>query len=78
MLFQKIRDESHRFAIGFNRTSRNKAMKKNLLEELPGFGPVARKNILKLAGSVDKLPEIPLQELERILSKAQVETLRDH
>ena len=35
MLFQKIRDESHRFAIGFNRTSRNKAMKKNILEELP-------------------------------------------
>jgi excinuclease UvrABC nuclease subunit len=35
MLIQKIRDEAHRFAISFNRTSRNKAMKKNILEELP-------------------------------------------
>lgn len=53
-------------------------MKKNLLEELPGFGPVARKNILKLAGSVDRLGETALPELEKILSKAQIETLRDH
>lgn len=37
MLVQKIRDEAHRFAISFNRSSRNKAMKKNILEELPGF-----------------------------------------
>jgi excinuclease ABC subunit C len=36
-LIQKIRDEAHRFAITFNRDSRIKAMKKNILEELPGF-----------------------------------------
>lgn len=78
MLFQKIRDESHRFAIGFNRSNRSKAMKKNILEELPGFGPVARKNILKLAGSVDKLHEVSREELGKILSKKQIMTLEDH
>jgi len=78
MLFQKLRDESHRFAIGFNRSSRNKAMKKNILEELPGFGPVARKNILKLAGSIEKLNEVPRAEIEKILTKKQVETLEEH
>lgn len=78
MLFQKIRDESHRFAIGFNRNSRNKALKKNILEELPGFGPVARKGILKLAGSVDNLHEVPREDLEKVLTKKQVETLEEH
>ncbi|MDD2891559.1 MAG: excinuclease ABC subunit UvrC [Candidatus Gracilibacteria bacterium] len=78
MLFQKIRDESHRFAIGFNRISRNKAMKKNILEELPGFGPVARKNILKIAGSIERINEVPRAEIEKILTKKQVETLEEH
>jgi len=34
-LVQKIRDEAHRFAITFNRDSRIKANKKNMLEDLP-------------------------------------------
>ena len=34
-MIQKIRDEAHRFAITFNRDSRIKASKKNILEELP-------------------------------------------
>jgi len=34
-LVQKIRDEAHRFAITFNRDSRIKSMKKNILESLP-------------------------------------------
>lgn len=78
MLLQKIRDEAHRFAIGFNRSSRNKAMKKNILEELPGFGPVARKNILKIAGSIEKIGEVPRREIEKVLTKKQVETLEEH
>ena len=78
MLLQKIRDEAHRFAIGFNRSARTQAMKKNILEELPGFGPITRKKILKTAGSIENLREIPQKELEKILSKKQMETLSDH
>ena len=48
-VFQKIRDEAHRFAIMFNRSKRTKEMKKNLLEEIPGIGPVTRKKLLTLA-----------------------------
>jgi excinuclease ABC subunit C len=49
MVIQKARDESHRFSITANRTARTKSMKKNILEELPGFGPITRKKILKIA-----------------------------
>lgn len=73
-----LRDEAHRFAITFNRKTRSKAMKKNVLEELPGFGPATRKKLLSLAGSVDGIREIGRPELEKILNRTQIETLENH
>jgi excinuclease ABC subunit C len=78
MVLQKARDESHRFSITANRSARTKAMKKNILEELPGIGPVTRRKLLKLAGSVDGIKDISSEELSKICNTAQVETLRDH
>jgi excinuclease ABC subunit C len=78
MVLQKARDESHRFSITANKTARMKSMKKNILEELPWFGPVTRKKLLKLAGTVDDIKNINLEEIEKICTKTQIETLRDH
>jgi len=38
-LIQALRDEAHRFAITFNRDSRIKSQKKNILESIPGIWP---------------------------------------
>ncbi|MDR0772606.1 MAG: hypothetical protein LBF15_06505 [Candidatus Peribacteria bacterium] len=54
-MIQKIRDEAHRFAITFNRDSRIKVQKKNILESLPGFGAVTRKKLLRKYGNVENL-----------------------
>lgn len=54
-ILQLARDESHRFAITFNREKRTKEMKQSILDELPGFGPKTKKKLLKLIGSVDRL-----------------------
>ncbi|MBC7498587.1 excinuclease ABC subunit C [Candidatus Gracilibacteria bacterium] len=78
MVLQKARDESHRFSITANRSARTKAMKKNILEELPGIGPVTRRKLLKLAGSVNGIKDISSAEISKICNIAQVETLRDH
>ena len=78
MVLQKARDESHRFSITANKTARAKGMKKNILEEIPGIWPVTRKKLLKLAGSVDEIKNIKLEEIEKICTKSQVESLRDH
>ena len=78
MVLQKARDESHRFSITANRSARTKAMKKNILEELPGIGPVTRKKILQLSWSVDAIKDISLEDLQKICTKVQIETLRDH
>ena len=55
-----------------------KSMKKNILEEIPGIGPVTRKKLLKLAGSIDEIKNIKLEELEKITTKAQIIALQDH
>lgn len=78
MLIQKIRDEAHRFAISFNRTKREKALKKNILEELPGFWTKTRQKLLKLAWSIDNIKNLSQQELSSLLNKNQIETLRNH
>ncbi|MDP2090032.1 MAG: excinuclease ABC subunit UvrC [Candidatus Gracilibacteria bacterium] len=77
-MIQKIRDEAHRFAITFNRDNRIKAMKKNILEELPGFGPKTRKKLLNKYGNVEKLREVGRDELSKILNITQIETLENH
>ncbi len=78
MVLQKARDESHRFSITANRSARTKAMKKNILEELPGIGPVTRRKLLKLAGSVDAIKDVSTLQLTEICTVTQIETLRDH
>ena len=77
-MVQKIRDEAHRFAITFNRDSRIKSMKKNLLESLPGFWPVTRKKILKKYWNLENLANFSLDELKKDLNKNQIETLQNH
>lgn len=77
-ILQLARDESHRFAITFNREKRTKEMKQSILDELPGFGPKTKKKLLKLIGSVDKLGEHTTEELQTALSRAQIQTLIDH
>jgi excinuclease ABC subunit C len=52
LLLQRIRDESHRFAIGFQRDLRSKMGLTSILEELPGIGPRKRRALLRQLGSL--------------------------
>lgn len=77
-LVQKIRDEAHRFAITFNRDSRIKASKKNLLEDLPGIWPKTRSKLLKEFWSVQAVFEAPEEKLSKFMTSSQLEVFRDH
>jgi excinuclease ABC subunit C len=52
LLLQRVRDESHRFAIEFQRQLRSKLNFTSILEELPGIGPGKRRTLLKHFGSL--------------------------
>ncbi len=77
-MLQSLRDEAHRFAIGFNRDSRSSAMRKNILESIPGIWPITRKKILRNFWSIDMLKNVEKKELSWILSKKIIENLENH
>jgi len=54
-LFQRIRDEAHRFAVGYHRNLRSKNVVKSELDEISGIGPRRRRELLKTFGSVSGL-----------------------
>ena len=51
-LFQRIRDESHRFAVSYHTVLKRAKQTANVLEEIPGIGPATRKKLLKTFGSM--------------------------
>ena len=68
-LFQRIRDESHRFAVSYHTTLKRQQQTKNQLEEIPGVGPKTRAKLLKKFGSINHIRNAPLTDLEKIVSK---------
>jgi excinuclease ABC subunit C len=53
-LIQRLRDEAHRFAIGYQRLKRRNDIQ-SVLEDIPGLGPARVKELLKHFGSVARL-----------------------
>jgi len=81
-LLMRIRDEAHRFAIGYHRTLRTKAARESALDRVPGLGPKRRALLLQTFGSLERIrrqppdalaavPGIGLRLAERILREIQ-------
>ncbi|NDA82853.1 MAG: excinuclease ABC subunit C, partial [Actinobacteria bacterium] len=62
-LFQRIRDEAHRFAITFHRSKRSKLMLDSLLDEIPALGEVRRGALLERFGSVAAIRKASQREI---------------
>ena len=62
-LLRHLRDESHRFAIGFHRRTRRKAALVSKLDQVPGVGPGRRKALLRHFGSLKKLRSATADEI---------------
>ena len=78
MMLQKIRDEAHRFAINYNRSSREKSYTKTLLDEIPWIGPVARQKILKAVSRVEELSSWTFEKSQKLFWKKVAEALQNH
>jgi excinuclease ABC subunit C len=66
LLLQRIRDETHRFAITFHRKRRGRVQTTSLLDDLPGVGERRRAVLLRHFGAADRLLEATREELEAV------------
>ena len=62
-LLQRVRDEAHRFAISFHRSTRGRRMTASLLDGIEGLGQTRRTRLLEAYGSAAGVRAAPLDEL---------------
>ena len=65
-LLQRVRDEAHRFALGFHRQRRETKAKESIFDTLPGVGPVRRRALLQHFGSAERFLAATQEELEGV------------
>ncbi len=66
LLLRRVRDEAHRFALGFHRTKRAGQTTQSLLDQLPGIGEKRKKAILRRFGSPERFLQATREELEAV------------
>jgi len=65
-LLQRVRDEAHRFAVGYHRTLRSKRLKSSALQGVPGLGAKRAALLLRHFGSVAALRRASADEIMRV------------
>lgn len=65
-LLQRVRDESHRFALSYHQKLRSKKSILSALDHIPGIGPKRKKALLKKLGSVKGIKEASREELTTV------------
>jgi len=79
-MLQRLRDEAHRFAIGYHRNARRKAAFTSILDSVPGIGPRRKKALLKHFGSVRAIREASPEELAAAegITPSQAQIIKEH
>jgi excinuclease ABC subunit C len=66
-LLQRIRDESHRFAVSYHTVLKRQRQTSSLLDDIPTIGPLTRKKLLRTFGSMKRVMEARNVELEKVV-----------
>ncbi len=78
-LLERIRDEAHRFAVGYHRTLRGKSMGESKLDGIPGVGAVLKRRLLAEFGSVERIRKASVEALTAVpgLSPRKAQAIKD-
>ena len=78
LFLQRVRDEAHRSAVGYQRRTRGRQSLASSLDGLTGIGPKRKAALLRHFGSMDRIREATVQELSRVpgISTAVARTIQ--
>lgn len=78
-LLQRVRDEAHRFAIGYHRKLRQRTGLRSRLDDIPGIGARRRQALLKRFGSLQAIRDASLEELAAVdgMSRAAAKRVKE-
>jgi excinuclease ABC subunit C len=75
-LLQRIRDESHRFAVSYHSVLKTKRQTASALDDIPGVGPVTRKKLLRAFGSTRGIAAASEADLQAIVGRARAAQIK--
>jgi len=77
-LLQRIRDESHRFAVTYHSVLKVKRQTASMLDEIPTIGPATRKKLIKTFGSLNGVMQARDIELVHLLGEKKATILKQY
>jgi len=77
-LIGQIQEETHRFAIEFNRLQRKSRVQGSTLDQIPGVGEKRRTQLLKHFKSVKAVKAASLEQLQEVVSKNTAQAVYDY
>lgn len=77
-LLQRIRDESHRFAVSYHSVLKSKRQTSSVLDEIPTIGPATRKKLLKTFGSIRGIMQARSWELDKVIGARRATILSQY
>ena len=77
-LIQKVRDESHRFAVSYHRKRREMRDRDSELDAIPGVGPRTRQRLLEHFGSLRAIRQATPDALTAVVSASNAAKIRAH
>lgn len=75
-LLQRIRDESHRFAVSYHSVLKVKRQTASLLDDVSGIGPATRKKLIREFGSLRGVRAASEQELAAVVGSAKATAIK--
>lgn len=74
-LFQRIRDESHRFAVSYHTVLKRAKQTASSLEDIPGVGPTTRRKLIRTFGSLRGVQNATPEQIAAAIGPAKAKVL---